>query len=125
MQAALRALPLAQLSAVIDLHQDNFIPEKGSYYYYYPPAAYAGILAKVRAQAPVFCDRVVDSGQEYSARSDASGGIVLHDGTLPDLCYHLGARHCLTVETTTATDPAVAQQINLAWIYGVIDLLAS
>lgn len=56
-------------------------------------------------------------------KSDANGFIVRHDGSLTDLLWRIGVRHCITVETTGATSLDRACAVNLAWIFGISDIV--
>jgi len=114
--------------AALDLHQDNFI--HGAWFYAYvfgDFAAYRPLLARSGSLVPVLRSCIVDSGQEpgTDVRADAEGFIVAHDGSITDRCHRLGVRYTAAIETTTETPGPLADEINLIWIRGFIDLAAS
>jgi hypothetical protein len=47
------------------------------------------------------------------ADRDGDGFIVRHDGSLPDLLYRLGAKYCVTAETTGATPPGAWHAVHV------------
>jgi hypothetical protein len=113
--------------AALDLHQDNFI--HGSLFYAYifgERAAYRPLLARSGALVPVLRDSIVDSGHEPGSdvRADDEGFIVCHDGSITDHYHRAGVRYTAAIETTTETPHAQADEINLIWIRGFIDLVA-
>jgi Succinylglutamate desuccinylase / Aspartoacylase family len=126
LRASLARLPLPEAS--LDLHQDNFI--HGALFYVYlfgDRDAYRPLLARSGAQLPILRDTVVDSGYEpgTDVLADAEGAIECHDGSITDHYHRAGSRYVAAVETTTETPAAVADAINLIWIYGFIDLVAA
>jgi len=141
---ALQKLPLNQVRALIDLHADNYIIIPGTYYYSFANGRqYETILNRIERVVPILRNEYIDSGflniagytaeeiqaghivkDQFNPKTDQFGSITRHDGTLPDLFHRLGALHCLTIEITGATDPAAADIVNLAWIHGLIDLVA-
>lgn len=130
-----------------DLHGDNLTKDApaGTYYYSYgllildQPTQYA-MVEPPRHRYSHITDRIRSLGEDkvkllanYDfrfnrdnpdeiVRSDENGNIVFHDGTLSDLAYRLGVRHALTIETTGATDLAIAIGVNLIWIEELIKL---
>lgn len=116
-----------KLAAAIDLHQDYISPETpaAAYAYAYGDLSiYKNIAASIAALVPLYRNREIDAGfQAGAARSDNYGFVVRHDGSLTDLLCRLGVRHSITVETTGTTPLDIADQVNLIWIYGLIDLL--
>ena len=122
---ALDAEPTPQAS--LDLHQDNFIP--GSLFYAYvfgDLAAYRPLMARAGAKVPVLHSCVVDSGWEPGSdvRADPEGFIICHDGSITDKYGRAGVPYTAAIETTTQTPAALADEVNLIWIYGFIDLVA-
>lgn len=122
----LRRIPLPDAS--LDLHQDNFI--HGSLFYAYvfgDPAAYRPMLARSGALVPVLRSSLVDSGHEPGSdvRSDHEGFVVCHDGSITDYYHREGVPYEAAIETTTETPPEVANEINMIWIRGFIDLAAA
>jgi hypothetical protein len=113
--------------AALDLHQDNFI--HGAWFYAYvfgDLAAYRPLLARSGTLVPVLRGSIVDSGQDPSSNvyADGEGFIVAHDGSITDKFQHDGVRHTAAIETTTETPGPIADEINLIWIRGFIDLAA-
>jgi len=142
MHAALRQEPIDRVAAVIDLHQDLLTPNAwpGAYFYafgdlapYRPLAAVTERLVPLLRRAAIGAGfgtaideagRVVAGGED-AIMSDDDGFIVRHDGSLPDLCWRLGVRHCLTIETTGATPLPAAIEVNWLWLSGLIRLIAA
>lgn len=145
MHEDLKRSPLSQVSAVVDLHQDNFCIGAGStgmspgaYHYAFGDVSrYSAIADEIARHVPLLADTRIGSGFFGPASavtagavdsdlplSDSRGFIVRHDGTLPDLLLKFGAEHGITVETTGATSPEAADQANMIWIRGVLDLMA-
>ena len=113
--------------AALDLHQDNFI--HGSLFYAYifgDRTAYRPLMARSGALISVLRSSIVDSGHEPGSdvHSDEEGLIVCHDGSITDLFHRAGVRYTAAIETTTETPRALADEINMIWIRGFIDLLA-
>jgi hypothetical protein len=114
-------------AAALDLHQDNFI--HGALFYAYifgEPAAYRPLLARSGALVPVLRSSIVDSGHEPGSdiRADEEGFIVCHDGSITDHYHRAGVPYTAAIETTTETPAPLADEINLIWIRGFIDLVA-
>lgn len=143
MHRVLRADPLAQVRAAVDLHQDHLTPgaDAAAYHYAFGDRhAYAGIIACIRRHLPVlahtaigagFGTRIDATGQvlgtpmlDGAPVSDGSGFIERHDGTLSDLMWRLGVPYSVAPETTRATSLDVSVEVNVAWLEGLIDLLA-
>lgn len=135
--------PLKQIRAVVDLHQDLLSVGASPYAYFYPFGdlnEYRPLVEKTRAIVPVLENtpigagfktkideqgEVIESGQgEQDMPTDSSGFIVRHDGSLPDLFFRLGTKYCVTVETMGSTPMDKAIEVNLIWIFGMIDLAA-
>jgi predicted deacylase len=113
--------------AALDLHQDNFI--HGALFYAYvfgDPAAYRPMLARSGALIPVLRSCIVDSGHEpgTDVRADEEGFIICHDGSITDLYHRAGVPYTAAIETTTETPQPLADEINMIWIRGFIDLAA-
>jgi hypothetical protein len=114
-------------AAALDLHQDNFI--HGSVFYSYvfgDRAPYRPLQARCGALLPVLRSSLVDSGYEPGSdvRADAEGFIETHDGSITDHFHRAGVRYTAAIETTTDTPRALADEINLIWIRGFMDLAA-
>lgn len=113
--------------AALDLHQDNFI--HGAFFYAYifgQPAWYRPLLARSGALVPVLRSSIVDSGHEPGSdvRADPEGFIFCHDGSITDRFHRAGVRYTAAIETTTDTPAELANEINLIWVRGFIDLAA-
>jgi predicted deacylase len=114
--------------AALDLHQDNFIHAAWFYAYVFGDrTAYRPLLARSGALVPVLRSSIVDSGHEpgTDVRADEEGFIIAHDGSITDRCHRQGVAYTAAIETTTETPAPVADEINLIWIKGFIDLAAS
>jgi hypothetical protein len=74
---------------------------------------------------PVLRSSLVDSGYEPGSdvHADAEGFIECHDGSITDHYHRAGVPYVAAVETTTETPAETADEINLIWIYGFIDLV--
>ena len=121
----LDAMPLP--AAALDLHQDNFI--HGSLFYAYvfgELASYRPLMARAGSLVPVLRSSIVDSGHEPGSdvRADAEGFIICPDGSITDRFQRAGVPITAAIETTTETPAALADEINLIWIRGFIDLVA-
>jgi len=117
---------LAQVVAVLDLHQDYITENVGpaAYHYSYGDlSAYKKIIEKIKKIAPILKNKYIGAGEESPMKSDENGFIIRHDGSLTDLFYRLGAKYSVTVETTGATPINKACKVNLIWIFGIIDLI--
>jgi hypothetical protein len=145
MHDLLRQDPLRQTRAVIDLHQDYISDQARPLAYHYAfgdVATYQPIVREIEKIVPVWRHHSIGAGyrgtteegkvtlnaRERSIESDATGFIVRHDGTWIDLMYRLGESqgrriHCITPETTGVTSLEVACEVNLKWIYGILDLV--
>jgi predicted deacylase len=127
MHCLLKKDPLAQVVAVIDLHQDYITENVGpaAYYYSYGNlAAYKKIVEKIKKIVPILKNKYISAGEPSPMKSDENGFIVRHDGSLTDLFHRLGAKYSVTVETTGVTPIKKACRVNLVWIFGLIDLIA-
>ncbi len=54
--------------------------------------------------------------------ADAEGFIECHDGSITDHFHRAGVPFTAAIETTTDTPWALADEINLLWARGFIDL---
>ena len=112
----------------LDLHQDNFIHGSAFYAYIFGErAGYRPMLARSGALVPVLRSSIVDSGHEpgTDVRADEEGFIVCHDGSVTDRFHRAGVPYTAAIETTTETPWPLADEINLIWIRGFIDLAAA
>ena len=76
---------------------------------------------------PVLRSSLVDSGHEPGSdvHADAEGFIECHDGSITDHFHRAGVPYTAAIETTTETPAALADEINLIWMRGFIDLAAA
>jgi hypothetical protein len=112
-------------TAALDLHQDNFIHGHVFYSYVFGDRApYRPLQARSGALLPVLRSSLVDSGYEPGSEvyADAEGYIECHDGSITDHFHRAGVRYTAAIETTTDTPAALADEINLIWARGFIDL---
>ena len=87
-----------------------------------PP--HAGPFGRART---VLRNALVDSGHEpgTDVHADGEGFIVCHDGSVTDRFHRAGVPYTAAIETTTETPWPLADEINLIWIRGFIDLAAA
>jgi Succinylglutamate desuccinylase / Aspartoacylase family len=115
-------------TAALDLHQDNFIHGDVFYSYVFGDRApYRPLQARSGALLPVLRSCLVDSGYEPGSdvRADAEGFIECHDGSITDHFHRAGAPYTAAIETTTDTSRALADEVNLIWVRGFIELAAA
>jgi hypothetical protein len=116
---------LAAPAAALDLHQDNFIHGHVFYSYVFGDRApYRPLQARSGALLPVLRSSLVDSGYEPGSdvRADAEGFIECCDGSITDHFHRAGVPFTAAIETTTDTPASLADEINLIWVRGFIDL---
>jgi predicted deacylase len=114
--------------AALDLHQDNFIHGDLFYAYVFGDLnAYRPLLARSGALVPVLRSSIVDSGHEpgTDVRADEEGFIICHDGSITDRFHRAGVPYTAAIETTTETPWPLADEINLIWIRGFVELAAA
>jgi len=89
-------------------------------------ATYRPLMARAGSLVPVLRSSIVDSGHEPGSdvRADAEGFIICPDGSITDRFQRAGVPITAAIETTTETPAALADEINLIWIRGFIDLVA-
>jgi hypothetical protein len=140
--ADLRTLPLSRVFAALDLHGDNYLLRPMTYHYVYGPAEdLIGITSRIAraceilsscnveehpARIPDYEQEVFnvldDPGRPLREYADEHGCIRHFDGTFPELFSRLGARHCVTVEMSSATPQATSDEVQMAWVEGLVDL---
>jgi hypothetical protein len=103
--------------AALDLHQDNYLPNAGTYAYVFGPrpryaAFWDGLATPVLRSAPV----------DERTRTEADGLIEFHDGSVTDYFWRRGVPWAAALETTTCTPMLDCHRVNLAWILGFIGL---
>lgn len=121
----LGALPTP--AAQLDLHQDNFIHGARFYAYVFGDLdAYRPLLARSGALVPVLRSCLVDSGHEpgTDVHADDEGFVLCNDGSITDYYFRRGCPYTAAIETSTETPADLADEINLIWIRGFIDLCA-
>lgn len=112
-------------AAALDLHQDNFIHGHIFYSYVFGDRApYRPLQARSGALLPVLRSCLVDSGYEPGSdvRADDEGFVEAHDGSVTDFFHRAGVRHVAAIETTTDTPATLADEVNLIWLRGFIEL---
>jgi hypothetical protein len=115
-------------AAALDLHQDNFVHGHIFYSYVFGDRTpYRPLQARSGALLPVLRSSLVDSGYEPGSdvRADAEGFIETYDGSVTDRFHRAGVRYTAAIETTTDTPRDLADEINLIWVHGFIDLAAA
>lgn len=135
----LRREPLKQIGAVLDLHQDYITEEAPPAAYHYAfgdTRPYLPVIRKIERLVKIMRRTVITAGYrpnddavgpqpDPKNASDENGFIFRHDGSLMDLMWRLGAKHCLTVETTGATPLDDAVRINMLWVEGLLEIAAA
>jgi hypothetical protein len=127
MHKELKTLPVWQIGAMVDLHQDYITPDVRPAAYHYgfgDLSRYVPIVKKIEQLVPVLRNVSIDAGYDTPCRSDDLGFIVRHDGSLLDVMHRMKVGHCITVETMGITPLKIADKINMIWIKGLIDLVA-
>jgi len=107
--------------AAIDLHQDAWVRRPCHYAYMFGDRA--PFEALVRRTVP-FAKAAVHLQVYENKLTDHCGLIVDHDGSVSDYFRRRGSRWVVTLETSTATPMNRAQQVNLLWVKGFVDLAA-
>jgi hypothetical protein len=122
-QAARRDLArLSPPSGALDLHQDNWMNGEAAYAYVFGDDAwYVPLIEASSHHAKIAVRCAVDEHH----RTDAHGLVRYHDGSVTDWFHRQGTRYCAALETTTRTPLPACHQVNLIWIRGFIELIAS
>lgn len=108
----------------LDIHQDDFINEEGTYGYIMDKTEmFAPLAEKAGTIVPIFREKMIGSGQSSEMRTDKHGFIYRHDGTLTDFMYRMNCTYNAFVETTTKVPMEKAMAVNMVWIKGMIDLV--
>lgn len=119
----LKTLPINQIRAVIDLHQDYWMPKRydrpSAYFYVFGDRRrYLQLSNAVSALLPIH------SGPAYSGETvDREGFVVSRDGSFADAMRVLGAEHSIVVETNGKTPLEIAEKVNMIWISGIMKML--
>lgn len=125
----LKDLPVKQIKAMMDLHQDYITPDAPSGAYHYSHSDIIGsedyrpIVAEIEKLLPVLKNVEISAGYETPAKSNKYGFITRHDGSLADAFYRMGVEHSIVVETMGATPLETADGVNMLWIKGVVDMI--
>ncbi|MFH0701003.1 MAG: hypothetical protein V2A62_01045 [Candidatus Woesearchaeota archaeon] len=128
--------PWNQIQAVLDFHQDHLTEGLKPGAYHYSPnkntEPYATIVSQIQEIVPLITDTLIDGGYKEDEDSAANqfytdhrGFISRHDGSLDDLAYRLGIPHAISAETSGEISLHLADQVNMIWIKGMIDLVAA
>ncbi len=146
MHDLLRQDPLDAVWAAVDLHQDWIMQDAPPLAYHYAfgdVSAYRSIVQDIERLVPIARGKRIGAGYrgwvngrptrdapDQALSSDDGGFIIRHDGTWTDLLFRIGESqkrriHSVAVETTGATPLYIACQVNLIWIYGIMDLVAA
>jgi len=143
MHKLLRKEPYDQVVACLDIHQDylesNAPP--AAYHYSFGKVKlkkYSKIINNIKSLIPIYKNDYINSGygMVYSKggklfakvsadamKTNKDGFIIRYDGSWPDLMNHLGVRYCIVTETFGTTPLHLAKQVNLIWIYGLVDIV--
>lgn len=107
--------------STLDIHQDRYIEGALTYAYVFgPSSAYEPLVERSSEYLPVARNMQVDTHH----RTDSSGLIVAHDGSVTDYLWRRGVPYCATLETTTHSPMEACHRVNLVWIHGFIELAA-
>lgn len=108
-------------NAALDIHQDRYLPGALTYAYVFgPQEVYVPFMERAQAHAKVVRDALVD---EHN-RTNAQGLIEYNDGSVTDYYFRRGVPYTAALETTTQTPMEACHAVNLAWVFGFIDLAA-
>lgn len=137
----LRSDSFFRIVAAIDLHQDYItgnIPSAAYHYSFGKLGVYKNIIKKIEKILPLLKNKKINAGFENpqnnplwktpvgeGIKSNNQGFIVRHDGSITDLMHRIGVKYSIAVETTGKTPLSVARQVNLIWIFGIVDLVKS
>ncbi len=109
--------------AALDIHQDNYMSGSYAYAYVFGDAApFSALMERATRASQVAA--AVRAPVDDAHRTDSSGLVWYHDGSVTDYFHRRGARFTAALETTTRTPLQRCHQVNLAWIRGFIDLAA-
>jgi hypothetical protein len=142
MLSLVRQDPNDRVVAAFDLHQDLVTEglEPCAYHYAFGDLSrYDGVVRRLRDLVPPLAGfdvsagfgetvdeegRVLPKEVARPVRSDENGFIVRYDGTFTDFYQRIGVAHSIATETSGATPVETACRVNLAWITGVMELVA-
>lgn len=127
----LRKEPLGQAIAAIDLRQDYVTATRITATYAYVLGdlpKYKNIVEKLRKTIPIFDNKLIGSGYKVNdpdnyLKSSEDGFVSRCDGSITDFFHLLGTKHSIAVETTARTPIEVACMVNMAWIFGIMDIV--
>lgn len=115
-------------TALLDLHQDNEVPGARTYAYVFgDKAPYTPLMDASKQFAEPLVSSVIDRGDkgDISVVTDASGLSEFYDGSITDYFWRHGTDYIATVETSCSTPLKAAMAVNVVWIKGFIDLIAT
>ena len=119
--AELAGLPTPH--GALDIHQDPYLAEHLSYAYTFGNnAIYRPMLAATHLLLPLAPPRFEVDDDVFT---DDDGLIQLHDGSITDLFWRRGVPYTAALETTTSSPMSACHEVNLVWIRGFIDLVAT
>ncbi len=105
----------------LDLHQDAWVQARCFYAYHFgDPAPWRRLVRESLAHAKV----AIHLSVHNQLRTDRSGLIVHHDGSISDWFHRRGVPHVAVLETTTRTPLEQCHAINLTWIRGLVRFVA-
>ncbi|HLT40943.1 MAG TPA: hypothetical protein VK034_31915 [Enhygromyxa sp.] len=108
--------------AALDIHQDPYTDAALTYAYVFEPtAAYEPLIRASEQHLAIGRELDVDDHH----RTDGSGLVVAHDGSVTDYFFRRGVPYCAALETTTRAPLSACHRVNLIWIHGFIELAAS
>jgi hypothetical protein len=127
--------PWEQIKATLDLHQDHLTEYLKPGAYHYSPSRdtdpYLHILENIAQIVPILTNTPIDGGhvevpgfEEDLFYTDERGFISRHDGSFDDLAYLMGVPHAISNETSGEIPLEKADQVNMVWIKGMIDMIS-
>lgn len=119
LRAALAGLPTPV--AALDIHQDNYSRQQATYAYVFGDRGHYTPLARAASRHLKLAKRMA---VDENYRTDSSGLVWFHDGSITDYFLRREVPYCATLETTTCSPLAKCHAVNLQWIRGFIDLAA-
>ena len=93
------------------------------HYAYGDTSRYDAIVAEISKIVPVLCNVEIGAGQSSPMKCNGKGFIVRRDGSFSDLMDHVDVPHSITVETMGSTPEDIADQVNLIWIFRIMEMV--
>lgn len=137
----LRKLPLHNVRAFLDIHQDKYQKSQGTYFYAYGDITrYAKVVQRIEEekQLPIFRNMELmswateeyykdfpedEKGKVDPLMTDSFGCVTRKDASCADLLLLLGADHVVTPETGAGASFEACDSVNMAWIEGLMDIV--